>query len=264
MSDNFSGKVAIVTGAASGIGMASAVLLAGGVGASVVAGDIDPLGAEHTVEIILAAGGQASAATFDLADPASIEDMVKSTHARFRRLDILVNNAAALQLMAIDACIHEAQATVFQQTFAANVAGTALACRYALEVMRRQASGSIINLSSTAALTADAACPAYAASKAAIISLTRSIATSYGRDGVRCNGIAPGVVLTPAALAAISPRQLDIYRRHTPAPRLGKPEDIAEVVAFLASEQSQYVNGAILVVDGGMSAHAPSWADMIE
>lgn len=139
-----------------------------------------------------------------------------------------------------------------------------MACKHALQVMRKQGSGAIVNLASTAGLASDVTFPAYAASKAAIMSLTRWIATNYGREGIRCNAIAPGLILTPAARAAIPQSQLDMFQRHTPTTRLGEPEDIAGAVAFLASDDAAFVNGTVLVVDGGMTIHMPSWADAMD
>lgn len=253
--------VAIVTGAASGIGAATAIMLARK-GANVIVADINSDGAQATVDAIVEAGGKATAITFDLSDPTSIEALVASTRDRFGRIDVMVNNAAALQLMAVDANIHEASASVFNQTFGANVTGTAMACKSALNVMLAQGGGVIVNLSSVGGLAADAACPAYAASKSAIVSLTKAIATNYGKQGIRCNAVAPGVILTPAARAAITPAQLELYVRHTPSASLGEPEDVAGAVSFLASNEARFVNGAVLVVDGGMSVHLPAWADL--
>ena len=263
MNVRMDGKVAIVTGAGSGIGAASAIRLARD-GAKVVVADINIKSAEHTVEVIKDAGGQAMATAFDLADADSIERMVNGVHKELGRLDVMVNNAAAMHLMVAEKSIHEAQVDVFQQVFAANVSGTAMACKHALNLMRPQGSGSIINLSSVGGISSDATCPAYAASKAAISSLTSWIATNYGRDGIRCNAIAPGLILTPMVLEFLSSAQRDMIQRHTPSTRLGKPEDIAGAVAYLASDDAFFVNGAILVVDGGLTIHQPYWADVID
>lgn len=260
MSEGLKGKVAIVTGAASGIGASSAKIL-GANGSQVVVADIDLEGASHVAEEIKAGGGDAIAIDFDLASEEAIERMVRVSCETYGTLDILVNNAAAIPLMKRDKNVHEADADVFQQTLGTNVGGTAMACKYALGVMREKNGGTIVNLASTAGLASDVTFPAYAASKAAIMSLTRWIATNYGREGVRCNAIAPGLILTPAARAVIPQAQLDMFLRHTPSPRLGEPDDVAGAVAFLASDQSAFVNGTVLVVDGGMTVHMPSWAD---
>ena len=263
MNARMNGKVAIVTGAGSGIGAASAIRLAGD-GAKVVVADVNLQGAERTVKVIEDAGGQALATAFDLADADSIERMLNGVHKEFGRLDVMVNNAAAMQLMAAEKSIHEAQAHIFQQVFAANVSGTAMACKHALNIMRPQGSGSIVNLSSVGAISSDATCPAYAASKAAISSLTSWIATNYGRDGIRCNAIAPGLILTPVVLEVLTSAQREMIQRHTPSTRLGEPDDIANAVAFLASDEAFFVNGTVLVVDGGLTVHQPFWADAID
>jgi NAD(P)-dependent dehydrogenase (short-subunit alcohol dehydrogenase family) len=254
-------KVAVVTGAAGGIGSATALLLAAR-GARVVLADINLPSAEAVADLIEKNGGLALPVQLDLAEEASIVALMRSAMARFGRIDVLHNNAADLspQLSQQDHDIETMMVDTWDRTFKVNVRGTMLACKYALPHMVAIGSGSIVNTASNLGLQGNIGQAAYAASKAAIIQLTRSIAASHGRRGVRCNSVSPGLVLTPAARDNLPPQLHRIVAGETLTPYLGVPEDIAHAVAYLASDEARYVTGHNLVVDGGTSSHVPGFA----
>jgi len=251
------GKVAIVTGAASGIGAATAELLARE-GARVVVADLDADHAREQAQRIVEAGGDAVAVPFDLGDEASIERLVRQALDAFGRIDVLHNNAAATHLAATaDAPLARLTASVWDDTFRINVRGTALMIKAVVPHMIEQGSGSIINTSSGAGMTGDVGHPAYGASKAAINVLTQHAATEFGKDGIRVNAVSPGLVVTTASQASgHSGPMAEVMLAHHLTPRLGTPSDIAHAVLFLASDESGFVTGHVLCVDGGVSAHA--------
>lgn len=267
MSDNLAGKVAIVTGGAGGIGAATCSLMAAR-GASVVVADIDLGRADDVASAIRRDGGTAIPIEVDLGDEASIAAMVRRTVSEFGRLDILDNNAALLtpDFARRDLDVAAMETEVWDRTFHINTRGTMICCREALKIMERQGSGVIVNTASNLALQGNVIQAAYSASKAAVIQLTRSIATSHGKRGIRCNAVLPGLTGSQAALSNLPPRLIDIVSEETLTPYLGAPEDIAHAVAFLASDEARYITGQMFIVDGGTSAHIPGFArlsDMI-
>lgn len=247
--------MAIVTGSAGGIGAATATLFVER-GARVVLADIDLAGASAVAESL---GDVAVALPVDLADAASIERMVAQSVAHFGRIDILHNNAAYVdQSMAIgDLDVESLDLAVWDKSFAVNLRGTMLACRFAMPHLRAHGRGAIVNTVSNLALQGGVIRAAYSASKAALIQLTRAIAASHGRRGVRCNAVAPGMTLTPTLIAAAPPEVRQAVADETLRDRLGSPEDIAETVAFLASDSAANITGQCIVCDGGLASHVP-------
>jgi NAD(P)-dependent dehydrogenase (short-subunit alcohol dehydrogenase family) len=191
------GKVAIVTGAASGIGAATATLLAAE-GAAVVVADVDGAGATAHATRIMQQGGTALAVVADVADEAAIEDLVAATVSTFGSLDIIHNNAAATALAPDDSEVGTADVALWRRTFDVNVLGTMLLTKHALPHLIAAGSSSIVNMSSAAAYGGFDGLSAYSASKAAVIALTRTVATQYGKQGVRCNAVVPGQIRTMA------------------------------------------------------------------
>jgi NAD(P)-dependent dehydrogenase (short-subunit alcohol dehydrogenase family) len=177
--------------------------------------------------------------------------------ARFGRLDIVDNNAAATTLTGQDIDVSTMPVEVWDMMMAVNARGTMLMCKHALPILEAGGGGSIVNISSDAAFGGDIANIAYGASKAAINALTRSIATGWGGRGVRCNAIAPGLVATPALEAAMPPPFQETILASSLVPRLGQPRDIAEMVVFLASDRASWITGQVFPVDGGFTAHLP-------
>lgn len=259
------GKVAVVTGGASGIGAATSARFASE-GATVVVVDIAAKAAERHAQAIRDAGGDAHAAVADMADAASVAAMIDDVVARHGGLDILHNNALGLAAghdvgVRGHERVHEADDAFFDAMLHATVTTTMVAIREAIPHLRRRGGGAIVNTASAAGTRGSEYNPAYGAGKAGVIQLTRSVAAMYGTEGIRCNAVCPGLVLTPAAEAAFDPAQRAMFQRQTPSPRLGHPDDIANAVLFLASDESSFVNGQALVVDGGFSMHEPVWAD---
>jgi NAD(P)-dependent dehydrogenase (short-subunit alcohol dehydrogenase family) len=258
-------KVAIITGAGGGIGSATAQLLAAR-GARIVLADIHMPAAERAAELVARAGGEALPVFLDLADEASIVAMVQATLGRFGKIDVLHNNAADLSpaLSNRDCDIEAMETEVWDRTFSVNLRGTMLCCKHVLPHMVSNGGGSIINTASNLGMQGNLGQAAYAASKAAVIQLSRSIATSHGRRGIRCNTVSPGLVMTAAARDNLPPQLHKIVAGETLTPYLGIPEDIANAVAFLASDDARYVTGHNLVVDGGTVAHVPGFAQFGE
>jgi NAD(P)-dependent dehydrogenase (short-subunit alcohol dehydrogenase family) len=253
------GKTAIVTGGASGIGAATARRLAQE-GGKIVVADINGPGAARVAEEIVGTGGDAFACWFDLRDEASIQALVHSTMERYGALDVLHNNAADISRAQIEADgpVGTMDPTLWDSTFSANLKGVMLTIKHALPALIASGNASIINTSSGAALLGDLQISAYSATKAAMHALTRSVATQYGRQGVRCNAICPGQIMTPGVTRE---HVLAQVKRHLLTPRLGLPEDIAAMVALLASADGEYITGQVIVIDGGLTAHFPHVAD---
>ncbi len=255
-------RVAIVTGAASGIGRASALRLSAE-GAAIAIGDLDLKGAEAVVAEIEAAGGRGIALETDVSDESAFRNLIAAAVEAFGRLDILHNNAAALGSTSIggDNSIESLEVDVWDRTMAINTRSVMLGCKHAIPKMLEIGGGSIINTSSGAALLGGLTGTAYAASKAAVNCLTQYVATQYGKQGIRCNAILPGLIMTPAVATSMSQATVDMILDHHMTAEAGRPEDIAAMVAFLASDESRYVTGQLLRVDGGITSHAPTLAD---
>ena len=255
------GKVGIVTGGGSGIGRATAVRMARE-GASVVVADINPAGASDTVQSIVGAGGTAIAHETDIASESSVKSMVKATLDAFGHLDLLHNNAANVFVVPNDHDVITTDLDTWDATFATNVRGTFLCCKYVLPHMITARDGAIVNMSSDAGQMGDLLRVAYGVSKAGVESLTRYVATMYGKQGIRCNAIAPGVVATPALVANVSEVELAMFADHHLTPYIAEPADIAAVVVFLMSSEAKFITGQVVNVDGGLFAHTPLFQQM--
>jgi meso-butanediol dehydrogenase / (S,S)-butanediol dehydrogenase / diacetyl reductase len=239
------GKVALITGAASGIGAATARrLLEEGV--RVVLADVNEEGVRQVAAEL---GSGAAAVCGDIAVPAQAESIVRRALTSFGQLDILHNNAAA----GWPGRLAELDPQAWQRTIAINLTGHFLVSRYALPILLAQRRGVIVNMSTAAALAVEEGLGAYAAAKAGVIALTRQIAVEYGRHGIRANCICPGAVATPPTLAFIAAVDGVQARMEAANPlrRIAAPEELASVVAFLASDDASFVNGATIAVDGG-------------
>jgi NAD(P)-dependent dehydrogenase (short-subunit alcohol dehydrogenase family) len=259
------GEIALVTGAGSGIGAASASRLAAE-GAAVAVTDLRVQDADRVRAEIVAAGGRAIGLPLDVADEKAIAWCVEEVTRSLGPVSVLHSNAAATQLSGggADGEVATMSSEIWDATMAINVRGPMLLARAVLPGMIANHRGAIVNTSSGAAAAAEHTRPAYGASKAALEALTRSIATRYGPDGVRCNAIAPGLVLTETVRGPGRGlrRMRDVFARHTPSP-VGSPEEVASVIAFLVSDQARYINGVVLRVDGGLLAAQPYLADFL-
>ena len=250
------GKVAIVTGGAGGIGAATARELAVE-GASVAVVDIDGDGAVRVSDGIRESGGAAIGLQADLSEEDEVNAAVRAAVAHFGRLDVLHNNAALTEsdFLARDTRVTELDLEVWERTMAVNLRSQMLTCKHAVPEMVRGGGGSIVNMSSGASLKGDRTRTAYGVSKAGVNTLTMYVAAGHGKHGVRVNTVVPGLILTDAVRSHLTEDMLEGLGRSTLTPYLGEPDDIAHLVVFLASDESRYITGQMITIDGGMSAH---------
>ena len=256
------GKVAIVTGAAQGIGRASAVMMAEA-GAAVVVADLNHAGADAVAGEVIASGGAAIGISVDVSEPNQVESMIERTVKKFGRLDILFNNAGLQtpEVRGKDTDVVGLDLEVWEKTIAVNLTGPMLGCRFAIPHMIRGGGGSIINTSSGSADLADRIRCAYGTSKAGLNALTKYVAAAFGKNAIRCNAIAPGMVDTPGVHAVWSDSAMEGMIAHHMLERLAVPEDIAALAVFLAGQGSAHITGQVITVDGGFSGHLPSYAE---
>jgi NAD(P)-dependent dehydrogenase (short-subunit alcohol dehydrogenase family) len=251
------GHTAIVTGAASGIGRAIAIRFAAE-GAYVLAADLAPEprgGGAPTHEAIRAAGGSAEFLRADVSDWEQVRALVDHAGARHGRLDVMVNNAA----IGDGGRLTETPEAVWDRTMAVNLKGVFFGCKAAVarmltQEMRGEVRGRIVNISSQHGMIAAPNHLAYGVSKAGVVYMTRQIAADYARDGIVCNAVAPGKILTDMGGHAPTEAQLAYSRSRTPWPRLGRAGDVAGAALFLASPEATYITGENLMVDGGWMA----------
>jgi NAD(P)-dependent dehydrogenase (short-subunit alcohol dehydrogenase family) len=256
------GKIAIVTGAGSGIGRQSALTLAAA-GASVAVADVNLDGANETVRLVEAAGGTALAVEADVSDEASVKAMVDATVARFGGLQLLHNNAADVVIIQRDFDVVTMDVEVWDRTMQVNLRGPMLGCKHAIPHMIAAGGGAIVTTSSLSGQFGDLSRVAYGVSKAGIDSLTRYVATMYGKQGIRANAVAPGVVKTPSLAANVTAEELAVFERNHVTPGIGEPIHIAQVVVFLLSDAAAYITGEVVNVDGGMRMHTPLYANFV-
>jgi NAD(P)-dependent dehydrogenase (short-subunit alcohol dehydrogenase family) len=253
--DRLRGKVAIVTGGASGIGQATARLFAAE-GAAVCVGDIDAPGGERTVADITAQGGQGLFVHADVSSADDAERLVAAAVERWGAVHVLHNNAYWARGGHTVVTLEE---TDWDRTLDVSLKGMYLMSRSVVPHMLRAGGGSIVNMASAVGLMGTRSNPAYAAAKGAVISFTKSLAIDFGKQGIRANCIAPGSIATAAnAERRKDPRWAEYVLEHTLLARTGEPEDIASAALFLASDESGYVTGITLVVDGGATS-TPNW-----
>ncbi|HEY4331474.1 MAG TPA: SDR family oxidoreductase [Ilumatobacteraceae bacterium] len=253
------GKVAVVTGGASGIGAATALRLAEE-GARVVLGDINADGLARVIEQITAIGGSAVGRLTDVSSLDDMQALATTAMQDFGRIDIWHNNAAAFAAEVImqDFNAVEVDLAVWERTLSVNLTGALLGCRVAAPAMLEGGGGSIINMSSVAAWFPENTRVSYSVTKAAIVNLTKHVAITFGKQNVRCNAIAPGVVVTENSRIHMGDAWIKDMEKYHPSPSLIEPVDIANVVCFLGSELSRKVNGHVVVVDGGLTSRLSS------
>ncbi|RTM04958.1 MAG: glucose 1-dehydrogenase [Hyphomicrobiales bacterium] len=250
------GKVALVTGAGLGLGRASSILLAAE-GAKLVVSDIDEGLAGNTAAEIVKAGGEALALRHDVSKPEDWTAVMAAIERRFGRLEVLVNNAG----IAIARNIEDTSLAEWRRTMAVNLDGVFLGCQAGIRLMKQSGGGSIINLSSIDGIIGEAELAAYCASKGGVRTLTKAVAVHCAekRYGIRCNSIHPGYIWTPQTenylrdLGTLDQEKAKALSRH-PIGFLGEPNDIAYMVLYLASDESKFVTGSEMVVDGGYLA----------
>jgi meso-butanediol dehydrogenase/(S,S)-butanediol dehydrogenase/diacetyl reductase len=241
-------KIAIVTGAGSGIGRASAIRFAAE-GAKVVVADVRLAKAQETVDLL---GKGAVAIEVDVSDAAQVEAMVQAAVDAFGGLDVLFNNAATTRLgTAVDLSAED-----WSMIWRTNVSSVFFGAKYAVPVMAARGGGSIVSTASVSGLAADSGQVAYAATKAAVINLTRALAVDHAGQGIRANCLCPGMTATPSLLYALKgdDHLRDVGSAAPPLRRLADPAEMAAAAVWLASSESSYVTGETLVVDGGLTA----------
>lgn len=258
--NRFEGRVAIVTGGGGGIGAAVTARLVAE-GARVTVADVLEDRAQAVAELH---GDAALAVQFDAADAESVKALVARTVSHFGRLDILHNNAALTDpvLQGQDSTAVDIPIEIWEKTMSINATGYLLGAKYAIPHMIEGGRGSIINTASGSGILGDLVRIAYGSSKGAIIAMTRYIATQYGRNNIRCNTIAPGLIMTEASERNV-PELVGPIKKHVLTTRLGRPEDIAYLVAFLASDEAGFITGQTISIDGGMGAHQAHYADFV-
>lgn len=249
------GKVAIITGAGSGMGRVAAQMFSAE-GARVVVAEFDEKAGAETVELVGAAGGEASFIRTDVSSEPDAAAMVAHALDRYGKVDVLYNNAGVMPEP--DHSVIDTDVATWDRVMAVNLRGVFLGCKYAIPSMLQQGSGSVINVSSFVALLGcSVPQDAYTASKGAVLSLTRSLAVQFGPRGVRSNAICPGPIETPLLMDWLlkdeAAKNLRLARN--PTGRFGKPEEIVNVAIYLASDESRWTNGAHFVIDGGISVN---------
>jgi NAD(P)-dependent dehydrogenase (short-subunit alcohol dehydrogenase family) len=244
------GKVALITGGGSGMGKVAAELFASE-GANVVLTDVNDGAGEATASAI---GDRAFYVHADVSKEVDAEAMVAAAIDRFSRLDVLYNNAGIMPLD--DGSVTDADGSIWDTVLAVNVKGVMFGCKFGIPAMLETGGGSIINVASFVAwLGAATSQTAYTASKGAVLAMTREIAVEYARRGIRCNALCPGPIETPLLLALLSDEAKKQRRFvHIPMGRLGHAEELAKAALFLASDDSSYMTGSSLIVDGGITA----------
>ncbi len=257
------GKVAIVTGGASGIGRATAELLARE-GAAVVVADLAEERAHEVVAAIEATGGRAAAVRTDVSVEADVAAMVAFALDTYGALHVLHNNAAITDPahQARDAGILDLDVATWDRTMAVDLRSVMLGCKHAVPAMIAAGGGSIVNTSSGAAFAGNTTLSAYAAAKGGLNTFTLSVATAFGKQGVRCNAVSPANIFSPSVRANVPPEVVAIFEQQVLTPRMGVPEDIAHAVLFLASDESSFITGQVIGVDGGALSHHPALAQM--
>ncbi|MBM7245218.1 SDR family oxidoreductase [Rhodococcus fascians] len=249
-------KVAIVTGSGKGMGRAMATLFAAQ-GAAVAVTDVSEKDGVETVRLIEEQGGRAAFWRLDVSDEAEVSSVFEQVTAEFGKLDILVNNAG---ISGVDKPTHEVTEAEWDAVFAVDVKGVFFCTKHAIGHLRANSGGSIVNISSIYGLVGSHEMAPYHAAKGAVTIMTKKDAVTYGRDGIRVNSVHPGTILTPFVRELAERSEgglrgyLDIMEPKHPIGHVGEPEDVANAVLFLASDEARFVHGAALVVDGGYTA----------
>jgi NAD(P)-dependent dehydrogenase (short-subunit alcohol dehydrogenase family) len=255
------GKVAIVTGGASGIGAAACRRFVEE-GARVAIGDLNRTAAEALATEL---GSAAIAVQFDAGDTDSVRKLVETAAGKFGRIDFLFNNAA---IMANEVVIRDTNPVdidfeLWDRVMRVNVRGYLAGCKYAIPHMLQAGGGVIVMTASPSGQFGDVSNIAYGASKAAVMSLSRYVATQYGKQGIRCNAINPGLIRTEGGMKNVYGPMVEIMERNTLVPRLGQGRDVAALAVFLCSSDAEFITGQEIRVDGGMLTHMPYYSDLV-
>ena len=260
--DRLKDKVAIVTGSTSGIGIGIARLFAAEGAKVVICGRRQEKG-QAVVDEIAKDGGEAYYHFMDITDTDSIDKLMADTVEKYGKIDVLVNNAANVGLK--DGRVDELTIEMWDAVFNSDMRGTFYTTKCVLPYMtKNEAGGSIINIGSMASCGGDLGSTAYACAKAGVDMLTKSTALQYGKQNIRCNCVRPGLIVTPQNEAHVPQALKDIFLSNIMVNRYGCPEDIGHMCVYLASDESSYVSGQVVNVDGGMNSHVPTVAQFKE
>jgi meso-butanediol dehydrogenase/(S,S)-butanediol dehydrogenase/diacetyl reductase len=247
------GRVAVITAAGAGIGAATARRFSAE-GARVVIGDLSGRRAEAVAAEIASGGGRAEWLKMDAADPEGVQALLRRALDAYGRLDVMVNNAGHAEV----APLEEISLESWNRVLSVTLTGTFLGMKYALPAMRRQGGGAIVNTASISGMAGDYGLASYNAAKAGVINLTRSAAIENARHGIRVNCVCPGTIDTRAPELLGGQRADEIRRVQAaanPIARMGRADEIAGAVLFLASDEASFITGAAIVADGGLTAH---------
>ena len=254
--NRFENKVVVITGAASGIGEATTRRIVSE-GGKVVIADHSADSAKRLADELSQSGADVRSVYFSATELKSCKELVDFTVKEYGRVDILINNVGGTDPKR-DLNIEKLDIDYFDEAFHLNLCCTMYLSQQVIPIMVSHDGGNIVNVASISGLTADANGTLYGASKAGVINLTKYIATQMGKKGIRCNAVAPGLVLTPAAVDNLNEDVRNIFLGQCATPYLGEPEDIAATIAFLASNDARYITGQTIVVDGGLTVHNPT------
>lgn len=256
----FKNKVVVITGAASGIGEATTRRLAEEE-AQVVIADYAKDRADRLAEELASQGADVLPVYFTAGQLESCRELISRAQEAYGHIDVLVNNVGVTNLK-LDKDIETLDINYFDEVFHINLRCAVYLTQLAIPLMPASKGGNIVNIASVGGFTGDYQGTFYGITKAGVISLTQYTATQMGKKNIRCNAIAPGLILTPAAFQNLPENMRRIFTRHNSLPYLGEPEDIAATVAFLASDDAKYITGQTIVADGGLTIHNPTVAEM--
>lgn len=254
--NRFEDKIAIVTGAAGGIGEATTRRITSE-GGKVVIADYSKDRADKLAAELVHSGADVRPVYFSATEVESCKQLVDFAMKEYGKIDILINNVGGTNLKR-DLGIEKLDLNYFDEVFHLNLYCTMYLSQQIIPIMESRGGGNIVNVASIGGITADTSGTLYGTSKAGVINLTRYIATQVGKKNIRCNAVAPGLVLTPAALNNLDEKLRNVFLDQCTTPYLGKPEDIAAAIVFLASDDARYVTGQTIVADGGLTIHNPT------
>ncbi len=252
--ERFTDKIVFVSGSTSGIGYAAARRMAQE-GATVMIAGHNMNHVDLTVKHLTDEGLKAEGVFYDANDMASVQSAIEHTSGKYGKIDVLVNNVGGTDLK-LDGAVENLDMNYFEKAMDINLKSTLQAIQSALPKM--QSGSSIVNVASIGGIFGDFRGTLYGISKAGVINLTRYVATQYGRKGIRCCGVAPGLILTKAATDNLPEDVRQVFASQTPLPYFGEPDDVGATIAFLASDDARFITGQTIIVDGGMTCHNPT------